>query len=388
MMYGGYTAPAGIEMAMGGLLKNIDINIGGESDEYYPNSTVKKESPQLTKILNDMLGNVTPTLLSALKSKAADAEVSFEKGCDIAGDDRSGIEAAITLAKNSDVVLLAIGGKYGWGEPCTAGEGRDTTEIGLPGIQEELLQKLCETGVPVVVIHGDVRPLSSKYAKAHANAILETWFPALTGGQAAMDIIFGDYNPAGRLPVTCLEHAGQIPLYSSQKHGNLLSMNQNPGEEFNSFSNGIQKPLWYFGEGLSYTQFDYSSFSADSEVNADGEINISLNVKNTGSMDGEEVVQLYYSDKIASMVRPERELAGFARIALKAGEEKKVTFVMKASQTAFLNEDMEWVVEEGDILLCAGSSSVDIKASADCHIKNTLIVDGAVRGFVANCTTA
>jgi beta-glucosidase len=166
-------------------------------------------------------------------------------------------------------------------------------------------------------------------------------------------------------------------------------MNQNPGEvQFNSFSNGIQRPLWYFGEGLSYTQFEYSDYRADSEANADGEINISLKVKNTGNMDGEEVVQLYFTDKIASMVRPERELAGFARIALKAGEEKQVTFAMKVSQTAFLNEDMEYVVEEGDILLCVGSSSIDIKATANCHIKNTLKVDGATRGFVAKCATA
>ena len=383
MQYGGYTFPAGLEMAMGGLLKHSGIEIGGESDSYYPNSTVKKESEQLGQMLKGILGDQTPTIVDAVKAKCPNSDVLFEKGCDIAGDDRNGIDSALVLAKESDVVLLAIGGKYGWGEPCTAGEGRDTTDIGLPGIQEELLQSIIGTGTPVVIIHGDVRPLSSRYAKEHANAIIETWCPGLTGGTAVMDVIFGDYNPAGRLSVTALEHAGQVPIYNGQKKGNLLSMNQEAGN-FNSFSNGVQRPLWYFGEGLSYSQFEYSDFKVEKSVDAVGEIHLSVVVKNIGKMDGEEVVQLYFTDEIASMVRPMKELAGFVRVPLKAGEEKIIHFTMKASQSAFLDEDMQWKVEEGKLKFYVGSSSVDERETAECYINNTRIIDGKDRGFYAS----
>lgn len=383
LLYGGYTFPAGIEMSMSGMLSDLDVNMGMNTEDYYPNSTVKRESPQVTQIINMILGNVTPTVVKAIQTACPNADVRYEKGCDIAGDDRSGMDAAIQLAADSDVVILAVGGKYGWGEQCTSGEGRDTSDIGLPGIQEELLQKVCETKTPVIVLHGDTRPLSSLYAKEHAAAILETWCPALTGGTAAADIIFGDYNPAGRLSVTALEHAGQVPMYAAQKRGNLLSLDQkNVG--FNSFSNGIQRPLWYFGEGLSFTEFTYSDFEMDSAVGSDGEIHIGVTVENSGKTDGEEVVQLYFTDEYASMVRPIQELAGFARIFIRAGEKKRVTFTVKASQTALLDEDMNWVVEKGEITFRVGASSQDVRAEGVCAITESAVIDGSKRGFVAD----
>ena len=381
MQYGGYTLPSGLEMAMGSLLKDIGFS-GGESDEYYPNSTVKRESEKVTGMVNAMFGALTPTVFGAIKAKCPNSEVVFEKGCDIAGDDRSGMEKAVEVAKDSDIVILAIGGKYGWGEPCTAGEGRDTSDIGLPGIQEELLRNLCDSNTPVIVVHGDARPLSSRYAKEHANAILETWCPGQTGGTAAADVIFGDYNPAGRLSVTALEHAGQVPMYAAQKRGNLLSMKQDePG--FNTFANGIQEPLWHFGEGLSYTQFEYSDLKTDAKTTAEGDIHVSVTIKNVGNLDGEEVVQFYFSDDLASMLRPIKELAGFSRVGLKAGQTKTVHFMMKTSQTAFLNEDMKWAVEQGSITLMVGASSQDIRSSATCNINTSANVEGYQRGFVA-----
>ncbi|HHV10782.1 MAG TPA: beta-glucosidase [Clostridiales bacterium] len=383
MMFGGYTAPAGLEMSMGGLLKGIGINMGGEAEEYYPNSSVKKESEQLEPMLEAMLGRITPTIFDAIAKKCPDTTVLYEKGCDIAGDDRSAFGAAIALASDSDAVIFAAGGKYGWGEPCTSGEGRDSTKIGLPGVQEELLKALCETGTPVVVVHGDTRPISSLYAKNHANAVLEAWCPGQTGGSAVADVIFGDYNPAGRLPVTALEHAGQIPMYASSKRGNLMTADQrNPG--FNSFSNGIQEPLWYFGEGYSYTQFEYRDFMVDEETTAAGVIKASVTVTNTGNRPGEEVVQLYFTDEYASMLRPGLELAGFARIFIPAGESRKVMFTMRTDQTAFLDQDMRWVVEEGDITLKIAASSKDIRAERICRIKDSLVIDGTKRGFVAD----
>lgn len=382
LQYGGYTFPAGLEMAMGGMLKNMELDMGGESEEYYPNSNVKRESAQVTQIINQAVGKITPTILGAIREKCPSAEISWEKGCDIAGDDRSGMKAAVELASWSDVVILAVGGKYGWGEPCTSGEGRDSTQIGLPGIQEELLQKICETGTPVIVVHGDTRPLSSRYAKEHADAVIETWCPGLTGGRAVADVIFGDYNPAGRLSVTALEHSGQIPMYAAQKRGNIMSLDQHQ-KGFNSFSNGIQEPLWYFGEGMSYSSFRYENFIVDSQASAEGEIHACVTVENLGPVDGEEVVQLYMTDERAGMLRPVLELAGFARISLKAGEKKKVSFTMKSSQAAFLNEDMQWIVEAGVLTLKVGASSKDIRAEAACNIMDTAVVDGSRRGFLA-----
>lgn len=382
MMYGGYTAPAGLEMSMGGMLKDVGVSLGGESDEYYPGSNVKRESQQMRQMLDAMLGSQTPTIFKAIAEKCPQSQVIYCQGCDIAGDDRKMLTEAVDIARECDVVIAAVGGKYGWGEPCTSGEGRDTTDIGLPGIQETLVQALCETGTPVVVIHGDTRPLSSAYIKDHAAAVLEGWCPGLTGGQAVADVLFGDYNPAGRLPVTALAHAGQIPLYASQKRGNLMSMDQRePG--FNSFSNGIQEPLWHFGQGCSYTTFEYSDFLVEPETTAGGLIHASVSVKNTGAMDGEEVVQLYFTDPMASMLRPVQELAGFARVFIPAREARTVHFTMKASQTAFLNEDMQWFVEAGDIQMKVGAASNDLRLTADCRITDSAVIDGTRRGFMA-----
>jgi beta-glucosidase len=382
MMYGGYTTPAGLEMSMGGLLKERNIDFGGESDEYFPGSNVKRESEAVTKMVNALLGGATPTIYEAVKAKCPEAQVVFEQGCDIAGTDTDRFAAAAALAKKSEVVLFAAGGKYGWGEPCTSGEGRDTTDIGLPGVQEDLLKALCETGTPVVVIHGDTRPLSSLYAKENANAVLEAWCPGLSGGQAAADVLFGDYNPAGRLPVTTLEHAGQIPIYAAQKTGDLISLDQrHPG--FNSFANGIQEPLWCFGEGLSYTTFAYENFAVDAETTANGVIHSSVDITNTGLLDGEEVAQLYFRDEYASMVRPVQQLAGFARVAIKAGETKRVSFTLQTTQTAFLNADRQWAVEAGALTFQVGTSSRDIRQTAVCVIKDSATIDGPSRGFYA-----
>jgi len=385
VLYGGYTLAAGLEMAMGGLLKGTGVDLGGESNEYYPNSCVKRESAKVTEMLGTMLGHITPTILRAIEDACPETEVCFERGCDIAGDDQKGFLAAVELAESSDAVIFAIGGKYGWGEPCTAGEGRDTTDIGLPGVQEKLLHALCETGTPVIIVHGDVRPVSSFYAKEHAAAILETWFPGQTGGTAVAKVLFGEYNPAGRLPVTCLAHAGQIPLYTAQREGNVLSVDQRK-QNFDSFSNGIQEPLWYFGEGMSYTRFEYSDFCINNNATPLGEIIAAVTITNSGDCIGEEVVQLYFTDKIASTLRPIRELAGFVRIFLSVGESKRVKFTMKATQTAFLNGDMEWVVEEGEINFVVGASSRDIRASATCRIAESVKINGITRGFFAKTT--
>lgn len=382
MQFGGYTVPAGVEMSMGSMLAGMGISMGGEADATYPGSNVKVESPMLATILQRMMPLNTPTVVDAVTQKCT-GTVTFCHGCDIAGNDRSGFDEAAELAQRSDAVILCVGGKYGWGAPCTSGEGRDTSDIGLPGVQEELLRLLCETGTPVIVAHGDTRPLSSLYAKEHAAAVIETWCPGQSGAAALADVIFGDYNPAGRLPVTVLEHAGQIPMCHAQLRGNLLSLDQE-NDGFNSFSNGIQRPLWHFGEGQSYTTFRYDHFNCTEAAAPDGIITASVEVTNTGSRAGEEVVQLYVTDVKARMIRPIQELAGFKRVALKAGETKRVTFRMKVSQLSFLDENMDWLVEKGDIEMKVGRSSIDFEGKAVCTITDSMVIDGKTRGFFAD----
>lgn len=383
MMYGGYSMAAGMEMSMGSMLAEHGLGKGAAEGEYFPSSSVRRENPQVEATLRAMLGDLTPTIFEALRQRAPEnCRVVFAHGCDIAGTDRSGFAEAIRLAEESDVVIYNCGGKYGWGEPCTSGEGRDTSDLRLPGVQEELLEKLCDIKTPVVVVHGDTRPINSKYAKDHAAAVLEVWTPGESGGQAVANVIYGAANPGGRLPMTAVEHVGQVPMYLSELQGDLLSLDQeNVG--FNSFSNGVQKPLWYFGEGLSYSTFSYSDFEMDQEVEADGVLHVSVCVTNTSDTDGDEVVQMYIRDEQASMLRPVRELAGFCRVRIPAKEKKIVTFEMRADQTAFLQADMNWIVEAGQISVMIGPTPQDIRCRGSFRITDSAAVDPAKRGFVA-----
>jgi beta-glucosidase len=306
--------------------------------------------------------------------------VVYEKGCDIAGTNRAGFAAAVAAAKAADVVILTLGGKYGSGNNSTIGEALDSSKIGLPGIQEELARLIFETGTPAVLVHMDGRPLSSETIAENYRAILENWFPGETSGQALADVLFGDYNPAGRLAATVARDAGQIPIYAMHRFGDSY---RKRGKGFtNRYFEGTPQPLFYFGQGLSYTTFEYSNLSLDETVKANGMIRLSLDVKNTGTRDGEEVVQVYVRDEKASMLRPGLELAGFKRIGLKAGETRKVHFDMKTDQFAFLDVDMKWVVEAGEMSVKVGASSEDIRLSGKFEIEDTACIVGKTEGFM------
>lgn len=346
---------------------------------------IRECSPRIEKQIRKEFKN-TRTLYQALKEYLPDAQITYAKGINCAGSDTAGMEEAMRCAAGADVVLLTLGGKNGWGVSSTVGEGVDATDIDLPGKQEEFARAVRALNKKTIVLHFDGRPLSNEYVASHFDAILEVWQAGEFGGQSLCKVLFGEYNPAGRLPVTAARNVGQIPVYYSLPRGSgyvgagHTGMIRNP----NGYINDTAYPLYYFGHGLSYTEFAYSNLQIlTPEVTAEGQLEFTVDIKNTGEYDGEEVVQFYLRDKVASMVRPDRELAGFIRISLHRGEKKTVKFMMKATQASFLNTEMHWVIEEGDMDILVGASSQDIRLQGTFRITETKVIDQKTRGFYA-----
>lgn len=389
LLFGYYTYPAVLDRNISGSLSDMAgmQDIPKEEKEnpyqmpYLEGCTVRGTSPYIEERVREIMGDRTITIVEAIREKCPDAEVVFEKGCEVAGTDRSGFAAAEKAAGDADLVLLVGGGKSGWGSNCTTGEGIDTDRIGLPGVQEELAEKIYALNTQAVYVHLDAKPLSSEFISEHYPAIIECWFPGEAGGRALADVLFGDYNPAGRLPMTVPRNAGQIPVYSSQKNGSGYQGGM--GMVLCKYVEGTKEPLHYFGEGCSYTTFAYSDLQVQKDVEAAGSVELSCVVRNTGERDGEEVVQVYVTDEMASMMRPVQELAGFCRVGLKAGESKKICFSMRADQFAFLDQNMDWIVEAGTMTVKIGGSSRDIRLTGTFEITDTAVIDGKNRGFYA-----
>lgn len=388
LLFGCYTYPASLEMAMGGSMAEMAGTMDGfaaadmtPKSPLFEGSRVRSEAAVVTETIKAMFSQKTPTILASIKAKCPNTEIVYEKGCDVAGTNRVGFDSAIAAAKSADVVILTLGGKYGWGNNCTTGEGIDTDNIGLIGVQEELAKLIFETGTPCVMVHMDAKPLSSEFVAEKYPAIIENWFPGDTGGEALADVLFGDYNPAGRLPITAARNVGQIPIYAMHRNGNGYRKIQTM--LLNDYVDSSKLPLFYFGEGKSYTTFEYSNLQLDKKVKANGTIHLSCDVRNAGDRVGEEVVQVYVKDELASMLRPNKELAGFARIAIKVGETKKVHFYIRADQFAFLDINMRWVVEAGEMIVEVGASSEDIRLEDKFEIEDSIFIDGKNRGFFA-----
>ena len=215
---------------------------------------------------------------------------------------------------------------------------------------------------------------------------MEVWQPGDYGSQALCKVLFGEQSPSGHLPITAARNVGQLPVYYGLPRGSGYVSAGHTGmiRNKNGYINDTAEPLYYFGHGLSYTEFTYSDLQIDEKkIDPDDTVKITFKVKNTGDFDGAEVAQLYFSDTVASMVRPTKELAGFARIFLKKGEEKKVVFEIRASQFAFLDEKMKWKVEKGDMDFFIGSSCEDIRLFDRISISENRYVDGKTRGFYA-----
>lgn len=311
------------------------------------------------------------TVLEGIQEKTkGKAEVLYTKGCDLVDahwpeseiidypltdDEQAEIDKAVENARQADVAVVVLGGGQ-----RTCGENKSRTSLDLPGRQLQLLQAIQATGKPVVLILINGRPLSINWADKFVPAILEAWYPGSKGGTALADILFGDYNPGGKLTVTFPKTVGQIPFNFPCKPSSQIDGGKNPGPTGNM--SRINGALYPFGYGLSYTTFEYSNLDITPRVITPNEsATVRLKVTNTGKRAGDEVVQLYIRDVLSSITTYEKNLAGFQRIHLEPGEAQELSFTIDRKHLELLDTDMKWVVEPGDFVLMAGASSEDIR---------------------------
>ena len=330
----------------------------------------------------NMLGDYTApqedsnvkTVLDGILTKLSPSRVEYVRGCAIRDTTVNEIEQAIEAARRSEVVIVVVGGssardfKTSYKETGAAvaeegsvsdmecGEGFDRASLSLLGRQQELLESLQKTGKPLIVVYIEGRPLEKNWASEYADALLTAYYPGQEGGNAIADVLFGDYNPSGRLPISVPRSVGQIPVYYNKK----APRNHEYVEV--SFS-----PLYSFGYGMSYTTFEYSDLQVVQKSARCFEV--SFKVKNTGKCDGEEVAQLYMRDEYASVVQPMKQLKHFERFHLKKGEEKKVTFVLTEEDFFLVNYTLKKVVESGNFHLMIGAASNDIR------LQNVILVE-------------
>ena len=309
-------------------------------------------------------GNVK-TILDGFRQKIGAENVVYAKGCAVRDTTESNIQEAVSAALQSDVVVACVGGssardfKTSYKDTGAAitdsktvsdmdcGEGFDRATLGLLGMQQELLEALRKTGRPLVVVYIEGRPMDKLWSDENADALLTAYYPGQEGGTAIADVIFGDYNPAGRLPVSVAANVGQLPVYYNKK-----------APLVHDYVEMSAKPLYAFGYGLSYTDFEYSNLKVSKH--ADGYL-VSCDVKNVGSRDGDEVVQLYLHDEVASTVQPLKQLKHFERRMIKSGEAEHFQFVLTADDLSIIDRKMQRVLEPGDFKVMIGSSSDDIR---------------------------
>lgn len=293
------------------------------------------------------------TVLDGIRAAVTDGcEVHSARGCEILTDSTRDFEEAVELARGADVAIVVVGGRSGLVEGCTSGEFCDRAELGLFGVQTELVLAVVATGTPTVVVLINGRPLALSRLVDDVPALLEAWLPGEEGGHAIADVLFGRSSPAGRLPVTLPRAVGQLPLYYNHKPSGARSPLHGDYVDLST------QPLFPFGHGLSYTHFEYKDLQLGArELPATGTLEISLDVTNAGERAGEEVVQLYVRDRVASLTRPVKELKGFLRLGLEPGETRTAVFELDLGQLAFYDADMVFLVEPGTVEIMLGSSS-------------------------------
>ena len=299
----------------------------------------------------------TVTILDGIRQLARDATtVHYAPGCDINSMDMSGIAAAVEIARSAGVAIVVAGDQSGLGVGSTSGEAIDRATLELPGVQQQLIEAIAATGTPTILVLTNGRPPALTPIIDQLAAVIEAWLPAEQGGAAVANVLFGEVNPGGKLPVSFPRHVGQVPVYYNHKpsgqrshwHGEYVEMSA--------------KPLFAFGHGLSYTHFAYSDLTFDrSEASASDTIQVSLTVANTGERAGDEVVQLYIADPVASVTRPVRALKGFKRIHLEPNRSQRLTFHLPLAHFAFYDRDMCYIVEPGKVRIMIGAASDDIR---------------------------
>ena len=293
-------------------------------------------------------------LLQGIKAKVPQAKINYAKGCEINCDKADGFDEAVRAARESDVVIIAVGESA-----QMSGEASSRSSIDLPGRQLDLVKAVQATGKPTVVVLMNGRPLAINWIAENTPAILETWFAGTQAGNAIADVLFADVNPAGKLPITFPRSVGQIPIYY-----NHMNTGRPPDAKKKWTSKYLDipwTPLFPFGYGLSYTQFKIANLQLSApRIRSDGTLTVSAEVENIGKRRGDEVVQLYIRDVAASVTRPVKELKGFQRLTLQPGEKRRVEFTLTSEQLGFYNRQMRFVVEPGEFRVMVGSSSEDV----------------------------
>ena len=384
-MFGGYTHLCMMEstLAVANSIAGVSgVVQDGKAIRTVPGTNIQSdEGEEFDAILRRQKPDCR-SLLQELRERLPEAEIRYAYGYPIAGADESGFAEALDAARDADLVILTLGGKHGTCSMASMGEGVDAANINLPPCQDAFIREAAKLGRPMIGVHFDGRPISSDAADECLNAILEAWSPAECGAQAVVDALLGEYNPGGKLPVSVARHAGQIPIYYNHPFGSCWHQGESIG--FANYVDLPHTPRNVFGHGLSYTNFEYSDYSVSkTEVGPSENVVFTVKITNTGSMAGDEVAQLYVTDRYASRTRPVQELCGFCRVQLDAGEQKTLRFTLQPSQLAFLDKDMRWKIEKGSFDFRIGASSEDVRGACSVTVTESEWIDGKTRAMCA-----
>jgi beta-glucosidase len=316
------------------------------------------------------------TLLDGIRSKvSASTKIVYAEGCGITGTSTAGFSNALNTASQADVVVMAVG------ESATmTGEARSRSSLDIPGIQEDLVREVSRLGKPVVEVLMNGRPLSIDWDDQHVPAILESWFLGTEAGNAIADVLFGDYNPSGKLPATFPRTVGQVPMYYNHKNTGRPASDTHFSSKYTDIP---WTPLYPFGYGLSYTTFAFSDLTAAADARTPDQFSVSVKVTNMGTRSGTEVAQLYIRQKCASVTRPVKQLEGFQRVELTPGQSKLVSFTLTPFDLSFYDMKMQRVVEAGELEIMVGGNSVDV-VSKTVLIEKTMPVGPAVSRSFGN----
>jgi beta-glucosidase len=377
LLQGDYHYPAHHEILYGAMPDNA----GGQMGD---NAGAGSLAPMMSEAVSDSL-NIkqlkkadltkhlpkTVTILQGLKAAMPDCDIRYAPGLKSAAEDARFDEgdylAAVQIIKEADAVVLCLGTKSGLVKGCTSGEANDSAYLELPSQQLELLTAAVMADKPIVAVIVSGRPLNLSAAHEAADALLHAWVPGPQGGAAIANILTGKTNPSGKLPVSMPKHPGQMPLFYNHKPSGMRS------QFWGDYADLKVGPAYAFGHGMSYTEFSYGALQCDGHWRTDGGLTAAIQVTNSGKTEGTEIVQLYIRDHAGSVTRPVKELKGFARVGLKPGETRTVTFRLDASALAFTGQDYKFSVEPGPVDVMIGASSADIRA------KQTVDVEGPRR---------
>jgi beta-glucosidase len=315
------------------------------------------------------------TILDAVKGKVSSGtRVVYAKGCTINDQNRSGFAEAVQAAKNADATIVVVGEqarREGANDepPPTDGEGYDVASLDLTGVQEDLVRAIYETGTPTILVMVNGRPLSIRWEAEHLSAIVEAWEPGERGGEAVADVLFGDYNPSGRLAITVPRGVGQLPAYYDYKPSKAYWI-EGGWTHREGYVDMPGTPLYPFGYGLEYTHFQYSNLRVDPpEMERNGNTHVSVDIVNTGQRAGVETVQLYIHERFTPVATPVKQLRGFERVPLEPGEKRTVSFRLGAEDFQLLDRDMHWVVAPGTFDILVGKSSAEITSQATFRVQ-------------------